>query len=96
MTNLFLDSKMTESRRFERTDGDITVSAFTLTLLLIVTVAAAYSDRPVFWHLIGTIPLAAAFATTAFLQPRPGRRGLRKTRATHVLLHQDQQLVESK
>jgi hypothetical protein len=66
--------------RSDRTRSDMTASSFALTLLLIATITAAYTDRPVFWLLMGPVPLAAGFAMIAFFQQRPGRRSpLRQT-----------------
>ena len=66
----FRDSTRKQSRpkRSNRSDSDMTASCFILTLLLIATIVAAYTDRPVFWLLIGPVPLAAGFALIACLQ----------------------------
>jgi hypothetical protein len=66
----FPDSSRKESRpkRSDRASGDMTVSCFTLTLLLIATITAAYTDRPLFWLLLGPVPLAAGFALIACFQ----------------------------
>lgn len=68
--------KETRPRRSNRTSSDMTTSCFTLTLLLIATIAAAYTDRPAFWLLMGPVPLAAGFASAACFQQRLGRRSL--------------------
>jgi hypothetical protein len=52
------------------TRRDMSASSFTLALLLFGTIAAAYTDRPAFWLLIGPAPLAVGFAAIAFLRPR--------------------------
>jgi hypothetical protein len=68
--------KGTRPKRSNRTSSDMTTSCFTLTLLLIATIAAAYTDRPAFWLLMGPVPLAAGFAMAACFQQRLGRRSL--------------------
>ncbi len=65
-----------QPKRSDRTKGDMTASSFALTLLLIATIAAVYTDRPAFWLLMGPFPLVAGFTMMACLQQRPGRRGL--------------------
>src|SRR6266436_602311 len=47
-------------KRSGRTKGDMTISSFTLALLLIATISAAYADHPVFWLSIGPVPFASA------------------------------------
>ena len=63
-----LTRKENRPKRPDRTSGDMTASCFTLTLLLIVTIVAAYTDRPVFWLLMGPVPLATGFALIACFQ----------------------------
>jgi hypothetical protein len=72
--DIFRDSTRNKRQRSDRTEGDMTAACFTLTLLLIGTIAAAHTDRPVFWLLMGPVPLAAAFATIACFQQKPSRR----------------------
>ena len=51
--------------------------SFTLTLLLSSTIAAANTDQPLFWLLIGPAPLAIGLAATVFFRQRfPLRRYL--------------------
>jgi hypothetical protein len=69
------DSTRNGRRQSNRTKGDMTASCFTLTLLFVATVVAAYTDRPAFWLLMGPVPLATGFTMIAFLQPKLGRRG---------------------
>jgi hypothetical protein len=64
------------SKRSGRTNGDMTASCFTWTLLLIATITAAYTDRPAFWLLMGPVPLAAGCGLIACFQQRLGRRSL--------------------
>ena len=53
--------------------------SFVLTLQVLGTIAAAHTDRPVFWLLVGPMPLAIGFALITFA--RKGVFGLnRKTR----------------
>jgi hypothetical protein len=68
--DIFRDArrKQSRSRRSSRSDGDMTASCFILTLLLIATIIAAYTDRPIFWLSIGPFPLAAGVALIACLQ----------------------------
>ena len=76
--NVFPNStrKGRRPRRSDRTNGDMTASCFTLTLLLIATITAAYTDRPAFWLLMGPVPLAAGSGLIACFQQRLGRRSL--------------------
>src|SRR6266436_206942 len=55
-------------KRSGRTKGDMTISSFTLALLLIATISAAYADHPLFWLSIGPMPLASGFAMIACFQ----------------------------
>ena len=52
------------------TRSDMSASSFSLALLLFGTIAAAYTDQPAFWLLIGPAPLAVGFAAIAFLRQR--------------------------
>ena len=47
---------------------DMGVFGFAWTLLLIGTVAAAETDRPVLWLLVGPVPFVVGFAVVAFLR----------------------------
>jgi hypothetical protein len=48
--------------------GDMRPLSFALTLLALGTLAAAQSERPVLWLLLGPGPLAIAIVVTAFLR----------------------------
>jgi hypothetical protein len=72
---IFRDLTRNRRQQSNRTKGDMTASCFTLTLLFVATLVAAYTDRPAFWLLMGPVPLATGFAMIAFLQPKLGRRG---------------------
>jgi hypothetical protein len=52
------------------TREDMGALSFTLTLLLLGTIAAAQTDRPVLWLSVGPAPLAVAFVAGAFLRKR--------------------------
>jgi hypothetical protein len=52
------------------TRRDMSAFSFTLTLLLSGTIAAANTDQPLFWLLIGPAPLAVDLAVTIFLRQR--------------------------
>jgi hypothetical protein len=54
----------------EWTQRDMSAFSFILTLLLFGTIAAANTDRPPFWLLIGPAPLAVGFVAVAFLRQR--------------------------
>jgi hypothetical protein len=57
-----------------QTKRDLTVSSFMLALVLVGVVLAAYTDRPVFWLLIGPTPFAVLHTTRTFLRQRVMRR----------------------
>ena len=57
------------------TREDMGTLSFTLTLLLLATVAAAQTDRPVLWLMIGPVPLALGLAVVGFVRPRFNLRG---------------------
>jgi hypothetical protein len=42
--------------------------SFTLTLQLLGTIAAAHTDHPVFWLLVGPMPLAVGFTLMTFVR----------------------------
>ena len=48
--------------------GDLTVSGFVFTLVLVGVILAAHTDRPVFWLLIGPIPVAVLYTIRTFLR----------------------------
>lgn len=52
------------------------MSAFTIVLILLLLgmFAAARTDRPVFWLLVGPAPLAVGFTVTTFLRQGFGRQ----------------------
>src|ERR1700732_2222402 len=50
--------------------GGMGVCGFAWTLLLIGTGAAAETDRPVLWLLVGPVPFVVGFAAVAFLRQR--------------------------
>jgi hypothetical protein len=56
------------------TIGDISVFGFTLSLVLLGTILSAYTDRPVFWPLVGPGPIAIGFTLITFLRQGFGRR----------------------
>jgi hypothetical protein len=58
---------------------DISGFGFLLILMLLCEIAAAQTDNPVFWLLVGPTPLAVAFMANRFLQYRPTRSGSGKT-----------------
>ena len=60
-----------ESGRMKR---DLTVSSFTLALVLVGVVLAAQTGQPVFWLLIGPVPLVLLHTTRSFLRQRVVRR----------------------
>ena len=53
---------------------DLTVSGFMFTLVLVGTILAAYTDRPVFWLLIGPAPVAVLHTIRTFLRQRLRRQ----------------------
>ena len=55
-------------KRYDRDQSDMSPFSFILTLLLIGTVAATYSNDPAFWLLVGPAPLAAVFTTTTLFR----------------------------
>jgi hypothetical protein len=57
---------------------DMSASSFALTLLLFATIAAAHTDQPAFWLLIGPAPLAIGFAAIAIFCRRFDLPALRK------------------
>jgi len=52
---------------------DLTVSSFMLALVSVGVLLAAYTDRPIFWLLIGPAPLAVLHTLRTFL-----RQGLKR------------------
>jgi hypothetical protein len=62
-------------RNDERGNSDMTPFCFTLTLVLVGTVAAAHTDLPAFWLLAGPAPLVTGFMAVAFFRQGFGRHG---------------------
>jgi hypothetical protein len=59
------------------TTGDISGFGFAFSLVLLGTILSAYSDRPVFWLLVGPGPLVVGLTMIAFLRHQFGvHRGL--------------------
>jgi hypothetical protein len=65
----------TRPKRSGWTGNDMSASSFSLTLLLLVTIAAADTNHPVFWLAIGPAPLVAGFTILTFFRKRFNRRG---------------------
>jgi hypothetical protein len=66
--NIFRDLSRKQSRRSDRTNRDMSTFSFTLTLQLLGTIAAAHTDHPVFWLLVGPMPLAVVFTLVTFIR----------------------------
>jgi hypothetical protein len=56
------------------TGKDMSAFSIVLMLLLLGIFAAAHTDRPVFWLLVGPAPLAVGFTLTTFLRQGFGRQ----------------------
>ena len=56
------------------TKRDLSVFSFMLALVLAGVVVAAHTDHPVFWLLIGPVPIAILHTTRTFLRQRVIRR----------------------
>jgi hypothetical protein len=79
-------SKMSQESRRERTrtalptrqlcqmKRDLSVSSFVLALVAVGVLLAAYTDQPVFWLLIGSVPLGMLHILWTFLRLRVNRR----------------------
>jgi hypothetical protein len=63
-------------KRSGLTGNDMSAFSFSLTLLLLGTIAAADTNHPVFWLSIGPAPLVAGFTILTFFRKRVSRRGL--------------------
>ena len=50
------------------TTGDISGFGFAFSLVLLGTIVSAFSDRPVFWLLVGPGPLVIGLTLIAFLR----------------------------
>ena len=79
-------SKMSQENRRERTrtalptrqlcqmKRDLSVSSFVLALVSVGVLLAAYTDQPVYWLLIGSVPLGVLYTLGTFLRLRVNRR----------------------
>jgi hypothetical protein len=79
-------SKMSQENRRERTrtalptrqlcqmKRDLSVSGFVLALVSVGVLLAAYTDQPVYWLLIGSVPLGVLYTLGTFLRLRVNRR----------------------
>jgi hypothetical protein len=56
------------------TTGDVSVFGFTCSLVVLGTILSAYSDRPIFWLLIGPGPIAIGFTLISFFRQGFGKR----------------------
>jgi hypothetical protein len=63
----------TPPKRSARTKRDMSAFSFSLALLLLGTIAAANTNHPMFWLLVGPAPLAAGFTVLAFFRQRFSR-----------------------
>ena len=59
---------MNKSMKEHWTTGDISGFGFAFTLVLLGTILSAYSDRPVFWLLVGPGPLVVGLTVVTFLR----------------------------
>ena len=59
---------MNKSMKERWTTGDISGFGFAFTLVLLGTILSAYSDRPVFWLLVGPGPLVVGLTVVTFLR----------------------------
>jgi hypothetical protein len=65
------------TKESDRVKRDLTVSGLVLALLFSGVVIAAYTDRPVFWLLVGPAPFAVAYTLrTCLRRPLVRREGL--------------------
>jgi hypothetical protein len=71
-----LNTPATPLKRSGLTGNDMSAFSFSLTLLLLGTIAAADTNHPVFWLSIGPAPLVAGFTILTFFRKRVSRRGL--------------------
>jgi hypothetical protein len=68
-----LAKNATPPKRSARTKRDMSAFSFSLALLLLGTIAAANTNHPMFWLLIGPAPLAAGFTVLTFFRQRFSR-----------------------
>jgi hypothetical protein len=59
---------MNKSMKERWTTNDISGFGFAFTLVLLGTILSAYSDRPVFWLLVGPGPLVVGLTVVTFLR----------------------------
>ena len=71
-----LNNPATPLKRSGLTGNDMSTFSFSLTLLLLGTIAAADTNHPVFWLSIGPAPLVAGFTILTLFRKRVSRRGL--------------------
>lgn len=64
----------TTLKRSRWTGGDVSTHSVILTLVLLGTIAAAHTDHPVFWLLVGPAPLGVGFTVITFLRQGFGRQ----------------------
>jgi hypothetical protein len=69
-----LAKNATAPKRSGWTKRDMSTFSFSLTLLLLGTIAAIKTNNPVFWLLIGPAPLSAGFMVLMFFRQRFSRR----------------------
>ena len=69
-----LAKNATAPKRFGWTKRDMSAFSFSLTLLLLGTIAGTKTNNPVFWLLIGPAPLSAGFMVLMFFRQRFNRR----------------------
>ena len=63
-----------QTRQPEQVKRELTVSGFVFTLVLVGAILAAYTDRPVFWLLIGPAPVALLHTIRTFQRKRLRRQ----------------------
>jgi hypothetical protein len=71
-----LSNPATPPKRSGLTGNDMSAFSFSLTLLLLGTIAAADTNHPVFWLSIGPAPLVAVFTMLTLFRKRVSWRGL--------------------
>jgi hypothetical protein len=71
--------KTTSQEQSGRNTRDMSAFSFTLTLLLLGTIAAARTDHPACWLLFGPTPFAVGYAALTFFRQGFGRRVFRLT-----------------
>ena len=67
---------------------DLTESGFVFILVLVGAILAAYTERPVFWLLVGPAPVAVLHTLRTFLRQRPeaARRSARVLQTGSMIL----------